>query len=174
MLNGDVRRHGRGFSIDPAGFIVPANAVTTECNIFRPAVIRTFCWSNFRIKNESELTVFIQGFSFAAISRADRSAVTTSPFIAIRLIQRACQPAIRPIRFFPKKSIAKQTLCRLARFISLQNSRRKSVTLSCYNFGKKLPFLSVVLWKFIIEMFLISRCVVLTIRFTVLLQDVTH
>jgi hypothetical protein len=58
--------------------------------------------------------------------------------------------------------------------ISLQNSRQKSVTLSCYNFGKKLPFLFVVLWKFIIEMFLISRCAVLTIRFTVLLQDVTH
>jgi hypothetical protein len=52
--------------------------------------------------------------------------------------------------------------------------RKKAAILSCYNFGKKLPFLSVVLWKFIIEMFLISRCAVLTIRFTVLLQDVTH
>jgi hypothetical protein len=62
----------------------------------------------------------------------------------------------------------------LTGFVSRQNSRQKSVTLACYNFGKKLPFLSVVLWKFIIEMFLISRCVVLTIRFTVLLQDVTH
>src|ERR1700710_796351 len=61
-------RHGRRVSIDLLVSIAFADAVTTRRNIFRQAVIRTCGRSNFRIKIESGPTVFIRGYSLAAIS----------------------------------------------------------------------------------------------------------
>jgi hypothetical protein len=64
-----------------------------------------------------------------------------------------------------------------ANYLAKEAARKqcgKPVTFPSCKIKKKLPAGSVVLRKFIIEMSLISRCTLLTIRFTVLLQDVTH
>jgi CRISPR/Cas system endoribonuclease Cas6 (RAMP superfamily) len=84
---------------------------------------------------------------------------------------KPCQPVVGDARFFLSK------INRQANYLSkeaVQKRRKKPVTFSCYKLKKKVPISGVVLWKFIIEMSLISRCTLLTIRFTVLLQDVTR
>jgi hypothetical protein len=84
---------------------------------------------------------------------------------------KSCQPSEWGLRFFLNK--IKSQAIYLAK-AAARKQRLKPVTFSCYKVKKKLPIRSVVLWKFIIEMSLISRCTLLTIRFTVLLQDVTR
>jgi hypothetical protein len=56
----------------------------------------------------------------------------------------------------------------------IEKTIKGQVNLACYKHPKKLPILRVVFLKIIIEMFLLSRQTVLTIRFTVLLQVVTR
>jgi hypothetical protein len=87
------------------------------------------------------------------------------------LIVKPCQPPPHVARLFLNK--INQQANYLAKEAA-QKQHQNPVTFSCYKHEKKLPLFSVVLWKFIIEMSLISRSTLLTIRFTVLLQDVTR